>query len=271
MRDLYGLFGEVLAHSYSPKIHQLILQNLNLPGFYHLFELPKTDLKTAVEGLKVLGAKGINVTIPHKISIMDYIDEISPEASRIGSVNTIAFENGRTRGYNTDYFGIDKTFKKYEVELKNKKAVVLGNGGAAVTLVQYLQDKGIGSLTIVSRNPEKSKTVKVFKNIPSLHYDELDLIGEGDVIINCTPCGMYPHIEECPVPESFISKFKVAFDLIYNPPETEFLKYAGNSGLKRLNGLYMLVSQAISAQEIWNKINISEKIIDEVYAEMLKY
>lgn len=268
MSNFYGLIGEKLGHSFSPQIHDLIFKNINSKGLYNLLEIKKEDLENAVWGLKALGCKGSNVTIPYKIQVMEYLDNISEEAKKIGAVNTIAFNDGVLTGYNTDYHGFGEALKKNQINISNKNAVILGCGGASKAVIQYLIDNKINDITYVSRHPENTaKDVKKFKIIS---YNDMESLGNQDIIINCTPCGMYPNIELSPVKKDILSKFSVAVDLIYNPQETLFLKQARELGLKTENGLYMLVAQAIAAQEIWQNIKISKESVDEIYSELRK-
>lgn len=266
MSNFYGLIGEKLGHSFSPQIHNLIFQTINSKGLYNLLEIKKEDLENAVWGLKALGCKGANVTIPYKIQIMQYLDNISEEAKKIGAVNTISFSEGVLTGYNTDYHGFGEALKRQEIDINNKKAVILGCGGASKAVVHYLMDNKINDITYVSRKPESiSKDIKELKVIS---YSDMENLTSEDIIINCTPCGMYPNIEQSPVKKDILSKFSVAVDLIYNPQETLFLKQARELGLKTENGLYMLVAQAIAAQEIWQNIKISKESVDEIYSEL---
>ena len=266
MSNFYGLIGEKLGHSISPEIHELILRKINIEGVYNLFEIKAEDLKTAVKGLKALGAKGVNVTIPYKIQVMDFLDTVSREAEKIGAVNTISFKSGTLSGHNTDYHGFGATLKKAQVDICDKKAVILGTGGASRAVIHYLMDNGIKELIFVSRNPEE--TLKNIKDFKVISYNDLDKLNDGDIIINCTPCGMYPKADNSPVSKGVLSKFSSAVDLIYNPEETLFLKEAKGLGLKTVNGLYMLVAQAVAAQEIWQGIKICDESIEEIYEEI---
>lgn len=279
MSNLYGLFGEKLSHSISPQIHSLFFKELNMEAYYHLFEVKREDLKTAIDGLKVLGAKGVNVTIPYKVDIMNCIDEISPEAKSIGAVNTVSFENGRTIGYNSDYFGFGKMLSKNSIEIKDKEAVVLGSGGVSKTVVHYLMDKGIKDIIVVVRDKNNNDDnwklewiQKLMEKYPEIikiiNYEEVNELANKDLLVNCTPLGMYPKIDASPLEKENIIKFSAVVDLIYNPKETLLLRYARESGIKTVNGLYMLVAQAIVSEEYWNKINISQEIIDKIYNKL---
>lgn len=266
MSNFYGLIGEKLGHSLSPEIHSNILEKLNIKGTYNLFEIKRENLKAAIEGLKALGCRGVNVTIPYKIDIMEHLDKISKEAEEIGAVNTVAFTKEGLVGWNTDYYGFGLTLKRAEINILNKKVVILGTGGASNAVCQYLIDYGIGEIIFVSRNAqEKLNKIKDFRVIG---YSELKGLEAKDLIINCTPCGMYPIINKSPVDCDILSKFTEAVDLIYNPIETVFLNKSRELGLKTANGLYMLVAQAVASQEIWQDVNIEDRTIEEIYNEI---
>lgn len=266
MSKLYGLIGEKLSHSLSSEIHSLILERLNMQGLYNLFEIKRENLYSALVGLKALDAKGVNVTIPYKIDVMEYMDELSEEAEKIGAVNTISFSNNILTGYNTDYFGFGESLKKADIDVKNKRVVILGTGGASKAVVQYLLDNNSGDIIHVSRNPEKSlKNTNAMKVIT---YAELKNLKAFDIIINCTPIGMYPKTYNSPAGKEILAHFSSAVDLIYNPEETIFIKEAAALGLKTINGLYMLVAQAAAAQEIWHETSISKEIVDEIYKKI---
>lgn len=262
MKEFFGLLGEKLGHSISPEIHNRIFEELNIEGSYNIFQVKSESLEDAVIGLKALGAKGVNVTIPYKVQVMKYLDSISEEALKIGAVNTICFDGLKTIGYNTDYYGFGMLIDKFDIDLIGKKAVVLGTGGASKSVIQYLRDNGINAVMSVSRNPNKDE-----KDIIS--YNELADLENYDLIINCTPSGMFPNIDSSPVDKKVISKFSAAVDLIYNPSQTLFLKYAQECGIKAVNGLYMLVGQATVAEELWHGIKIDKQIIDKIYETMV--
>ena len=262
---VYGLIGEKLGHSHSPQIHDLILKHMGLNGTYNLFQVKKENLKFAINGLKALNVKGVNVTIPYKVDIIRYLDEISNEAGNIGAVNTIDFNQGILKGYNTDYYGFGATLKNFNVPVKGEKAVILGTGGASKAVRQYLIDNGIKEIIYVSRNKEKK-----LGDFRVIEYSEIKDVTDSRVLINCTPCGMYPNIKECPIKKEEIKNFSYVVDLIYNPEETLLLRYAKEEGLVAVNGLYMLVSQAVKAQEIWQKRKLSLEDEYRIYEEIRK-
>lgn len=264
MGEFYGLVGEKLTHSLSPEIHELILKKINKSGSYTLFQLKKEDLEKGLMGLKVLGARGVNVTIPYKVEIMRYLDNLSKESCSIGAVNTISFKNNEATGYNTDYYGFGEALSFNNIKVKDRSFVVLGTGGVSRAVKQFLIDNSARDIVFVSR---ASKSIENKGMDKIIAYNELEAVS-GDVIVNCTPIGMYPNTNCSPVKKEILKNYDTAIDLIYNPEETLFLKEAASYGLKTQNGLYMLVAQAAAAQEIWNNTKIDTSIISEVYQEL---
>lgn len=274
MKSFFGLLGESLGHSVSPVIHKYIFEILDISAYYHLIEVERSGLQLTVEGLRRLGASGINVTIPYKTEVMQYLDYISPEAASIGAVNTIAFRDKSAEGYNTDYSGFGMLLDRYGIRIDKMEALVLGYGGGAKAVIRFLLDHEVKGITVAVRNA-RSRATNVNNSSPDnvlfVDYQELPLQKGGDLIINCTPCGMHPHIEEIPVSVDVLRKYHTAVDLIYNPEQTKFLKHADKAGLKAVNGLYMLVGQAVTAQNIWNKANLSNDDIDRIYNKITEY
>ena len=157
-------------------------------------------------------------------------------------------------------------FDKFNIDIKHKEIVVLGTGGSSKAVIQYLKDKGSAKITLVTRNLSKACLNKDYETID---YNELSKNPQGNIIINTTPLGMYPNIDASPVEKNILSKFEAAVDLIYNPFETLFLKTARESGCIIANGLYMLVGQAIAAEELWNNISIEKQVVDKIYTQLM--
>ncbi len=263
MENLYGLIGEKLGHTYSPQIHNKILEETHTNGYYGLFQVRRENLKYIISGLKALGYKGVNVTIPYKLDIIKYLDSLSPEASSIEAINVINIDkNGMAIGYNTDYYGFGMMINNANIKLKGESAVILGTGGASKAVAQYLKDNDIKDIIMVSRNSKSSK-IK-YPNDKVIMYDELNIVNNCSIIINCTPVGMFPKTKFSPIEKKYLSKFNTAIDLIYNPSETLFLKEAKETGLKTINGLYMLIAQAVKSQEIWNETEIPNNVINNI-------
>lgn len=265
--EFYGLVGEKLTHSLSPQIHKQIFDLLNIEGAYKLFEIPKDNIHNLGESIKLLGIKGVNVTIPYKKVVMDQLDYISPEAKKIGAVNTILLNEGKLEGYNSDYYGFGMMLERKKIAVDNKTSVVLGNGGAAKAVITYLIDNGAKEVYLVTRNKENNKTVD--NNIKLIDYKDLEGI-TGDILINTTPVGMYPNEGYSPVSVDIIKKYDAIVDIIYNPGLTEFLRLGKENNKVICGGLYMLVGQGIKSQEIWQDRKINKDVIERIYMDLKK-
>lgn len=246
---MYGLLGEHLPHSFSPQIH-LSLGNND----YHLFEIAPENLEDFLSGRKF---KGINVTIPYKKSVIPYLDVVSPEAQKIGAVNTITVRDGKLYGDNTDYFGFKYMVERSRIEIGGKKALVLGSGGASATVQAVLTDMGADSVSVVSRNGEINYT-----NI----YNKIDT----EIIVNTTPVGMYPDNMHSPVVLGKFPNLKGVFDVVYNPLRTKFIMDAQNLGIPAMSGLPMLVAQAKKAHEIFFQTKLSDDITEKITLALFK-
>ena len=242
-RDTYFVFGYPISHSLSPVLHADFFKNSGIDADYFAVEIPKSDLKEAVSIIKGY-AKGVNLTIPLKECVIPLLDEIDAVAEKIGAVNTLKFENGRVKGYNTDYYGIINS-----VELKDKKILILGNGGAAKAFLHASLDFG-KNVTVCGRDICKVK--EFCKNTAAVPADYENLSIEADtVILNATPLGMGKLISQIPVRENIIKNASVVFDSIYNPKKTNLLVIAEIFNKKIINGIPMLIHQGIKAEEIW--------------------
>lgn len=244
----YALLGEKLGHSFSAIIHNYIYKRLNLDNTYTLREENKDNLKSVADDLKNGVLKGINVTIPYKLEIMKYLDYVDEKALKIGAVNTVKVVDGKLYGYNTDYDGFEMELMHYNVNPLNKKTYILGNGGASKAVITYFKNEGF-SFEVVARSSH---------GIDVISFDEFEKRNDKDIVVNCTPVGMYPNVDNIVVDEKCL-KESIGIDLIYNPLETKFMK----SCKEGYNGLYMLVGQAVRAFEIWENIKID--FIDEIY------
>ncbi|GAB6168053.1 shikimate dehydrogenase [Clostridium carnis] len=265
--EFYGLLGEKLSHSLSPKIHKLILDYIKQDGGYKLFEVERNNLKAFTDAIKVLKVKGTNVTIPYKEDIIKYLDGISEEAKRIGAINTITLKNNKLYGDNTDYYGFGYMLEAHNITIKNKIAVILGNGGACKGALQYLLDNNICKVFIVSRKPKGN--IYNDDRVEIIDYKALENI-KGDILINSTPVGMYPNVDLSPVGDNIIANFNILVDLIYNPTKTKFLLKGEALEKTVVGGLYMLVGQGVKAQEIWQNIKIDKSVIESIYNEISK-
>lgn len=238
----YGLIGRTLGHSFSKDFftEKFIKENINAE--YHNFEI--SEIKQVKELLARQDLNGLNVTIPYKESIIPFLDELSEEAQSIGAVNTICLENGKTVGHNTDAFGFARSIKPF---LKNThhRALILGTGGASKAVAHVLEGIGLDVL-YVSRDP------KVEEHFPYSAINSF-MVQACGLIVNTTPVGMYPHVDEMPeFPTEYLTKDHLVVDLIYNPEKTRLLEEAEKQGAEILNGLSMLKEQALRAYELWN-------------------
>ncbi len=257
-----GLLGKKLSHSYSAIIHKHFYEITGIKGNYELYEVPTvSEIKPFLKMCKKEGIHNINVTIPYKKDIFKYIDEISSQAMNIGAINTVTYKNNKFYGDNSDYFGFLKALENQKININETNWIILGSGGSHESVKVALKDKGANKIKVVSRTK---------RNNSYISYEELENITTNSFygLVNTTPVGMYPNIDDCVVSESIIKKFKCVIDLIYNPVETIFLKIAKQNDLKTANGLYMLVAQAIKSQEIWLDRSFDSQIINEIYEKM---
>ncbi len=252
----YGLLGEKLGHSYSKLIHEWVYQYAKIEASYELIECSSLQLKDYIDKLRTGEYYGYNVTIPYKKEVLRYLDVIDVKAQAIGSVNTIYYQDGKVIGTNTDSDGFAATLDKYSIDVKNKDCYILGTGGASLAIAYVVKEFG-GKPIFVSRKPVA----------PQIGYAELEK-RDIDVLINTTPVGMYPLVEVCPVSDKTIQKSKVVMDIIFNPSQTLLLKKANSN----MNGLYMLIIQALRAEEFWQQRffkELEEKLVKKLQKKVL--
>ena len=246
MKEIF-LIGNPLGHSWSAEIHS------RFEGYTYALRPLETD---EVEGfMKGGGYDGLNVTIPYKLTAMQYLDEISPEAERIGAVNTVVKKNGRLFGYNTDYTGFSYLLGSSGIDVSGKKVLVLGSGGSSHTVCTVLDDKGAKEAVVISRSG-------------SDNYENLSRHADADIIINTTPLGMYPNNGVSPVRLDEFPRLSAVVDLIYNPERTALILDAEERGIRTASGLTMLVSQAKASAELFTGAAIPEKKIGETVASL---
>jgi shikimate dehydrogenase len=248
----YGCIGEHLTHSFSKEIHNLI-ESYD----YILKEIEREDLDGF---MKTKDFCAINVTIPYKEKVIPYLDIISDTAKKIGAVNTIVNKDGVLYGYNTDFLGMKEMLIKYGIDPKGKKALILGTGGTSKTAKAVLQSMGAAEIFLVSRNA--SCDAISYEDAKTRHND-------AKIIINTTPCGMYPDTEKCPVDIDAFSSLEGVADAIYNPLRSNLILKAKEKGIKGTGGLYMLVAQAVFAAEKFSGKKYNESLIDDVFKKIL--
>jgi len=257
----YGVIGYPLTHSLSPQIHNFAFKKLNIDAVYETIEIAPENFTNSITQLKNAGYRGLNVTIPYKLKIMSFLDEIDKDAQTIGAVNTLKKTERKWIGYNTDVDGFLSPIN----DLKDRiiHCLILGTGGAAraviYTLGRYLNPK---SITIAGRDPNKSAHLKTeftshFNSIQIDHCtftDVVSILSRFNLIVNTTPLGTYPDINQTPLPNVInLSEQTIVYDLVYNPLETRFLKDVARTGKKIIimNGMEMLLQQAARSFKLW--------------------
>ncbi len=246
---LFGLIGYPLGHSFSQDFFNRKFESENISARYLNFEIPQIEDVTEVVR-RHPNLKGFNVTIPYKERIIEYLDAIDPEAKAIGAVNVVKIfkqPDGSVtfKGYNSDAIGFADSIRPMIGRAQNMGALVLGSGGASKAVSHALRQMGV-SVVVVSRRPR----------VGVITYDDItpEIMNEHKIIVNTTPLGMYPKVDECPdIPYDDITPEHICYDLLYNPDTTLFMKKAAEHGAQTKNGLEMLLLQAFVSWNIWNK------------------
>ncbi len=247
----YGLIGEKLSHSFSKEIHESIA-SYN----YELCEIARNDLATFMQKREFCA---VNVTMPYKKEVIPHLDEISDVAKALQAVNCIVNRDGKLYGYNTDYFGMRDLILKSKINISNKKILILGTGGTARTASLVCKDLGAGEILLVSRNKKDN----------AITYDEAYAShSDAEIIINTTPVGMYPNSYASPLDLSKFKALSAVFDAVYNPIRTQIVLDAKKMGVYSEGGLYMLVSQAVHAIELFLGKELDESITQETYKKI---
>ncbi|PCK20776.1 shikimate dehydrogenase [Bacillus pumilus] len=275
MKPLYGLIGNPVGHSMSPDIHNAALKDAGIDGHYHGFQVEERDLADAISGMKALGISGFNVTVPHKVEIMQYLDKIDVTAERLRAVNTVRLEEGQLVGYNTDGEGfLHSLLEALDQPLSELSFLMIGAGGAARAIYTTIAEYAPKSFDITNRTIEKAEGLieSTDGNINSsalpLNKAE-DQLGDYDVIIHTTSIGMYPSVEETPISLANAKKTAVVCDIVYNPIETKLLSEAAGLGLKTVDGVGMFVGQAARAFELWTGITPDARKMKSIVIEKL--
>ena len=249
----YGLIGEKLGHSFSKDIHERIADYT-----FDLIPLSKEEFKEFMEKKEFAA---INVTIPYKKDVIPYLDEMDEHAKAIGAVNTIVNQNGKLKGYNTDFTGFLYMVKKHNVHMEGKKVLIIGNGGASAAIQAVVRHEKAGQMVVVD----------VVTGNGAISYDEMFSSHlDAEIIINTSPIGMYPRIGNAPIDISMFHKCEAVMDVIYNPILTRLCFEAQEMDIKRVNGLEMLIAQAKQSVEFFLDKQIDDQIIDDIYQDMLK-
>jgi shikimate dehydrogenase len=257
--QICGIIGDPVEHTISPAMHNAAFREIGLDYLYVPFRVRRENLADAVKSLMALNIRGLNVTLPHKVSAMAYLDDIDELARYTGAINTIVNREGYLKGYNTDAPGFINAMAAEKVQPVGKNIVIIGAGGASRAISFILADKG-ADLTILNRHPESAQDMAdrlsgLFrKNIQALELNRENLetvLAQAQILVNTTSVGMYPDSDVSPVPAALLKPGLVVVDIIYNPLKTKLLEEAQKRGAKIIGGIEMLVQQGAAAFELW--------------------
>ena len=274
---VFGLIGHPVEHSMSPVLHHTLADILGHEIAYVPFDV-KRDLQSAVKGAYELNIQGMNVTVPYKQEVMSYLSEIDPLAKKIGAVNTLVRCEGGYKGYNTDMPGLKRAMEQDGVTIAGSNFYLIGAGGVARAVLLMLLENGAKHIHLLNRSVDRAADLmKTFEKEyrAEVTYGDLksykNVSLENAIAIQATNVGMYPNVEEAAIEElDFYKNIDVAYDLIFNPAVTKFMRLAETCGKRAYNGLKMLLFQGIIAYEYWNKVSVSDDAAAKVYDAMLE-
>ena len=276
----FAILGFPIGHSLSPKMHEAAFKAAGFPNYNYIpIPIQTGKLMLAVDGLKGLGFRGANVTIPHKSAIMKFVDAVDSDAMIIGAVNTLVNDGGMITGYNTDVTGFLKSLTAARFLPEDCNAVILGAGGAARAILWGLCKRRAGYITIGVRNPKKAQVLaddfSVYGSIEVLDWntDEFkEILQTADILINTTPLGMYPEIDAMPpVDLKLLPEGALVYDIVYNPAKTKLLQTAEKLGYPTLNGLNMLLLQGEEAFRLFTDELPDLEVMKKVVEDELKF
>ncbi|MGP8080766.1 MAG: shikimate dehydrogenase [Dehalococcoidales bacterium] len=259
-----GIMGDPIEHTMSPAMHNAAFTKQGIEYFYIPFKVKSMELRKAVEGIRGLNLRGVNVTIPHKVAVMQFLDRIDPLAENIGAANTVVNDGGILTGYNTDATGFLQALHDRNIEPAEKRVLLLGAGGAA-RAISHILTREKARLIILNRKQELSwvedlaarlsRNYKADIKVGELTSENLKkAMNNIDLLVNATSLGMSPEIDATPVPAELLHANLTVFDAVYNPLRTRLLREAGAAGAKTIDGLEMLVRQGAASFEIWTAI-----------------
>lgn len=259
---LLGVIGDPIEHSLSPVMHNAAIAALGIDYVYLPLPVKMADLSIAIAGFKAIGLEGFSVTIPHKQTILSFLSEVSAVAKVVGAVNTVWRTDSGWHGTNTDVEGFIAPLQAHNRDWSQINPLIIGHGGAARAVIVGLTQLGCTEIHVVGRDVQKlSQFQQSWVNAPlpitiNVHlWEQLpDLISQAALVVNATPIGMYPNVEQCPIDNAAMQKLKegaIAYDLIYTPNPTQFLQQAKQQNAIAIDGLEMLVQQGVAAFKIW--------------------
>ena len=269
-----AVIGDPIAHSLSPLLQNTMIKHFDLPFVYQAMAVAAERLAEVIDQLRRDELHGINITIPHKQTIMPLLDDLAAPADQIGAVNTVVNSQGKLVGYNTDAVGFTKSLWAAGLSAAHEHVLVLGAGGAAAAVVFALLAEGAAAISLCNRSAERTQLL--MQRIPAMYQDKLRVIAwqnredwlrikPASMIVNTTSVGMHPNVEDSPLPESVFEAETVVIDLVYNPVETALLRFARQAGATTLHGLPMLIFQGVAALELWSGENLD---IRDIYTDL---
>lgn len=262
--SMFALFGNPVAQSLSPLMHNAAMAAMNYDGRYMAFSVQ--DLASAIAGVRAMGIRGVSVTIPWKTAVMAHLDEVDTDALKIGAVNTIVNDNGRLKGYNTDCQGLVQSLEEV-MEISRKTFAIIGAGGTARAAVFGIL-KGGGTPVILARNVERGEELAREWGCSFYPLNDIGKV-KADCLINTTSVGMMPDVDESPVNGAMLSGFECVMDVIYNPYKTKLLKDAEEKGCVALSGLHMFVHQGAEQIKLWTGLEPPRALMRRVVEEHL--
>ena len=277
---LLGIIGDPVEHSLSPRMHNFLLERAGLNYRYLAFRVDSARLKGALEGVRSLGVRGLNVTAPHKERVLPHLDGLSEEAQALGAVNTILNDGGRLIGYNTDVYGFSESLRAQDICPEGWDVVILGAGGGAAAVAWALIELGAAGIAIYSRTRERAEAlanrlakVRGSASIEAHGLADGGLKDEGELVqaqllVHATPVGTFPHTDEIVIKPELLHDDLIVYDLVYNPPKTKLLREAAVRGARAINGLEMLIYQGLRSFEIWTGVKPAREVASELKAHL---
>jgi shikimate dehydrogenase len=272
--QICGLIGDPVEHSMSPAMHNAAFKKTGLDYIYLPFRVTPENLPGAISGLRSLNLRGMNVTIPHKVSVIPLLDELEPMAEKIGAINTIVNDNGYLKGYNTDAEGFLKSLSEKDIAPSGKKIVILGAGGVSRAISFTLAEQG-AEIAILSRSQKIEWAEKLAINKSKVLAMELNntnlksVLSHADILVNATSVGMSPDTDNTLVPQELFRPGMLVFDVIYNPEKTRLLADAEKAGAVAVGGLDMLIWQGALSFELWTGIKAPADVMKKAAVNML--
>ncbi len=276
-RYTFYIIGYPIEHTLSPTMHNAVFKALNIDARYTILKVKDDMLKDAVDALRI-HSNGFNVTIPHKVRVIEYMDALDDSVVRVGAVNTVSNSDNILKGYNTDYYGFLQPMKSRCIKIEGMSALIIGSGGAARAVVAALMDEHVASITLAVRSSD-GRSDALVKSIRSRGIEcdvvmlrDVSKYSYGkDIIVNATPLGMRGMSDSMPLSSKDISSSSIVYDLVYNPKDTQLIKHAREAGATVIYGYEMLVEQGAKSLEIWLGIDAPRDVMTDAVLRGLGY